>query len=198
MQESAPLPPSPSGASTWEGYGKGRESRYLGEQVHREAYAQAPGVQPKKRSPGAPEREEFLRACLVMRRNEVAWCAAMLGHDLSEQPFRHRVGSSIMLSPSYPNPRKAAQPLVARHPQCDLLPAPDGMPVRYLPRDFPPWQTVYYHFRRFRLSGYMAPHPHFAPDRGAAAHGQGYTANSSDSRRPKYIDRRGIGPDQCV
>jgi transposase len=28
-----------------------------------------------------------------------------------------------------------------------------GYPWRYLPRDFPPWQTVYYHFRRFRLSG---------------------------------------------
>jgi transposase len=26
-------------------------------------------------------------------------------------------------------------------------------PWRYLPRDFPPWQTVYYHIRRFRLSG---------------------------------------------
>ena len=28
-----------------------------------------------------------------------------------------------------------------------------GCPWRYLPRDFPPWQTVYHHFRRFRLSG---------------------------------------------
>jgi putative transposase len=28
-----------------------------------------------------------------------------------------------------------------------------GCPWRYLPRDFPPWQTLYYHFRRFRLSG---------------------------------------------
>ncbi len=28
-----------------------------------------------------------------------------------------------------------------------------GCPWRYLPCDFPPWQTVYYHFRRFRLSG---------------------------------------------
>jgi transposase len=27
-----------------------------------------------------------------------------------------------------------------------------GCPWRYLPRDFPPWQTIYYHFRRFRLS----------------------------------------------
>jgi len=28
-----------------------------------------------------------------------------------------------------------------------------GCPWRYLPRDFPPWQTVYYHFRRLRLDG---------------------------------------------
>ena len=28
-----------------------------------------------------------------------------------------------------------------------------GCPWRYLPANFPPWQTVYYHFRRFRLGG---------------------------------------------
>jgi putative transposase len=28
-----------------------------------------------------------------------------------------------------------------------------GCHWRLLPRDFPPWSTVYYHFRRFRLSG---------------------------------------------
>lgn len=28
-----------------------------------------------------------------------------------------------------------------------------GCPWRFLPADFPPWQTVYYHFRRFRLTG---------------------------------------------
>ncbi len=28
-----------------------------------------------------------------------------------------------------------------------------GCPWRMLPGDFPPWQTVFYHFRRFRLSG---------------------------------------------
>jgi putative transposase len=28
-----------------------------------------------------------------------------------------------------------------------------GCPWRLLPCDFPPWPTVYYHFRRFRLSG---------------------------------------------
>src|SRR5450759_2902930 len=28
-----------------------------------------------------------------------------------------------------------------------------GCPWRYLPSNFPPWQTVYYHFRRWCLSG---------------------------------------------
>ena len=28
-----------------------------------------------------------------------------------------------------------------------------GCHWRLLPHDFPPWQTVFYHFRRFRLSG---------------------------------------------
>jgi putative transposase len=28
-----------------------------------------------------------------------------------------------------------------------------GCPWRLLPGDFPPWQTVVYHFRKFRLSG---------------------------------------------
>lgn len=28
-----------------------------------------------------------------------------------------------------------------------------GCPWRYLPANFPPWQTVFYHFRRFRLKG---------------------------------------------
>ncbi len=28
-----------------------------------------------------------------------------------------------------------------------------GCAWRLLPRDFPPWQTVFYHFRRWRLTG---------------------------------------------
>jgi transposase len=28
-----------------------------------------------------------------------------------------------------------------------------GCAWRYLPTNFPPWQTVFYHFRRFRLKG---------------------------------------------
>ena len=32
-----------------------------------------------------------------------------------------------------------------------------GCPWRFLPHDFPPWPSVYYHFRRFRLSGVWHP-----------------------------------------
>src|SRR5919202_4814949 len=32
-----------------------------------------------------------------------------------------------------------------------------GCPWRFLPHDFPPWPSVYYHFRRFRLSGLWYP-----------------------------------------
>jgi putative transposase len=31
-----------------------------------------------------------------------------------------------------------------------------GCPWRYLPANFPPWQTVFYHFRRLRLKGTWA------------------------------------------
>ena len=31
-----------------------------------------------------------------------------------------------------------------------------GCPWRYLPTNFPPWQTVFYHFRRLRFKGTWA------------------------------------------
>src|SRR4051812_41012564 len=45
-----------------------------------------------------------------------------------------------------------------RHPLCTACDAifyllRTGCPWRFLPADFPPWQTVYDHFRRFRLTG---------------------------------------------
>ena len=44
------------------------------------------------------------------------------------------------------------------HSLCEIFDAifyvlKSGCPWRLLPGDFPPWQTVFYHFRRFRLSG---------------------------------------------
>jgi putative transposase len=68
-----------------------------------------------------------------------------------------------------------------------------GCAWRYLPINIPPWQTVFYHFRRFRIKNtlhalYPAHHPRrpaarrpeFGPQRGR--HGQ-----------PECEDGRGIG-----
>jgi putative transposase len=64
------------------------------------------------------------------------------------------------------------------------LPRP-GCPCCYLPRDFPPWQTVYYHLRRFRLSGTW--HRILTSLRTAERQrGQGYAADSGDHERPEY------------
>ncbi len=35
-----------------------------------------------------------------------------------------------------------------------------GCAWRYLPANFAPWQTVFYHFRRFRLKGAEVHRPH--------------------------------------
>jgi putative transposase len=60
------------------------------------------------------------------------------------------------LKPYLPAKRPSGRP--CGHPLRAILDAVfyllrTGCPWRYLPRDFPPWQTVYYHFRRFRLTG---------------------------------------------
>src|SRR5260221_7793003 len=60
-----------------------------------------------------------------------------------------------------------------------------GCAWRYLPSDFPPWQTVFYHFRRFRLQGtwhllYSGLH---RAERERGHHGQ-----------PERQDGRGVGP----
>ncbi len=59
-----------------------------------------------------------------------------------------------------------------------------GCAWRYLPSNFPPWQTVFYHFRRFRLNGtwhllYTALH---RAERERGHHGQ-----------PERQDGRGVG-----
>src|SRR5919199_1262419 len=55
-----------------------------------------------------------------------------------------------------PNPKSQGRPRT--HSLRDVLDAifyvfKSGCYWRLLPHDFPPWSTVYYHFRRFRLSG---------------------------------------------
>jgi putative transposase len=60
------------------------------------------------------------------------------------------------LQPYLPTPTAGRRPRT--HSLCDVLDAifyvlKSGCHWRLLPHDFPPWSTVYYHFRRFRLNG---------------------------------------------
>jgi putative transposase len=55
-------------------------------------------------------------------------------------------------------PARTAEARLRTHSLRDVLDAifyivRSGCAWRLLPHDFPPWSTVYYHFRRFRLSG---------------------------------------------
>ena len=60
------------------------------------------------------------------------------------------------LRPYLPNPKAEGRPRT--HSLRDVLDAifyvlKSGCHWWLLPHDFPPWSTVYYHFKRFRLSG---------------------------------------------
>jgi putative transposase len=59
-------------------------------------------------------------------------------------------------------PTRIAEARLRTHSLRDVLDAifyvlKSGCPWRLLPHDFPPWPSVYYHFRRFRLSGLWHP-----------------------------------------
>jgi putative transposase len=69
--------------------------------------------------------------------------------DLSDAQWTH-------LQSCLPTPKAEGRPRT--HSLHDILDAifyvlKSGCQWRLLPHDFPPWSTVYYHFRRFRLSG---------------------------------------------
>ena len=69
--------------------------------------------------------------------------------DLSDAQWRR-------LQAYLPNPKPEGRPRT--HSLRDVLDAifyvlKSGCLWRLLPHDFPPWSTVYYHFRRFRLKG---------------------------------------------
>ena len=60
------------------------------------------------------------------------------------------------LAPHLPSPKTGGRPRI--HSPRALLDAifyvlKSGCPWRLLPRDFPPWRTVYHYFRRWRLAG---------------------------------------------
>ena len=71
----------------------GADGRCLGERVYRFQDAQAPRVEPKKRSLGAGERDEFLRA---------AWRLMVAGTvDAERLVFVDEMGTNVSLSPLY-------------------------------------------------------------------------------------------------
>ena len=67
-----------------------------------------------------------------------------------------------------------------------------GCHWRLWPHDFPPWQTVFYHFRRFRLSGMW--HRIFTILRGMERKRVGKNPNASAAHHgfPVYQNHRGV------
>ena len=79
-----------------------------------------------------------------------------------------------------------------------------GCAWRYLPSNFPPWQTVFYHFRRFRLTGrwhllYTALH---RAERERAGRHSDPSAAIMDSQSVKTVEEsagiRGYDAHKCV
>lgn len=79
-----------------------------------------------------------------------------------------------------------------------------GCPWRYLPTTFPPWQTVFYHFRRFRLQGvwhllYTALH---RAERERVGRNPNPSAAIMDSQSVKTVEEsagiRGYDAHKCV
>lgn len=96
-------------------------------------------------SPTSSSTTTRLRACFAELKAEVLLYA--LGHekDLRHRPFGRRVGLSTR------------PPTRTAHALRDIFNAifyvlRSGCSRRMLPGDFPPWSTVYYNFRGFRLS----------------------------------------------
>jgi putative transposase len=61
-----------------------------------------------------------------------------------------------LLEPLIPPPKPGGRP--ATHPRREIVNAMlyvlrGGIAWRLLPHEYPPWQTVYYYFRRWRIDG---------------------------------------------
>ena len=70
------------------------------------------------------------------------------------RPFRRRVGTAKAPSRVLREARSAAEVWPARRvADAVFYLLRSGCAWRMLPREYPPWQTVYYHFRRWRLDG---------------------------------------------
>jgi putative transposase len=97
------------------------------------------------------------------------------------------------LRPYLPNPKAEGRPRI--HSLRDVLGAifyvlKSGCHWRLLPHDFPPWSTVYYHFRRFRLSGLWSLIPKVlrAIERKRAGKDPQPTAAIMDSQSVKTVE----------
>jgi putative transposase len=80
----------------------------------------------------------------------------MLSHMRETYPTDLSDAQWIRLRSYLPAPKAQGRPRI--HSLRDVFNAifymlKSGCHWRPLPHDFPPWSTVYYHFRRFRLSG---------------------------------------------
>ena len=78
--------------------------------------------------------------------------------ELLNRPHRCRMGVSQVPSPAchLPPPNKRGRPRI--HSTRKILDAvfyvlKSGCPWRLLPREFPPWETVYCWFRKWRIDG---------------------------------------------
>src|SRR5215211_2363910 len=71
--------------------------------------------------------------------------------DISDRPLRCRMDPFAIVSAHSESRGKAPHPLLARCSRRHLLRLKKWLPLAALPHDFPPWSTVYYHFRRFRF-----------------------------------------------
>ena len=74
--------------------------------------------------------------------------------DLLDRSFRRRMGVFGAPCPGFQQARTTENPQQPRGPQCHFLRLEERLCFwRLLPRDFPPWETVYWWFRRWRIDG---------------------------------------------
>src|SRR5919199_1603255 len=64
-----------------------------------------------------------------------------------------RMGMRTAPPAAYYDPQATTSTPASQGFRRHLLSTAHGMPLALSSRDFPPWQTIYYHFRRLRLSG---------------------------------------------
>ena len=73
--------------------------------------------------------------------------------ELLNRSYRCRMAVPPVLRPSYEAQRTTQDPQHSRDPNAVFYVLKSGCPWRLLPRDFPPWESVYFWFRRWRIDG---------------------------------------------